>query len=320
MLFRSDENGVPIVLSAIPKLPLPMKPTPARTKTAPRRAAAIAAKANITTMTSELQHDDHSAAPSPEQSVVMAVRASRRNRVNTASPEPAKAVVQPPIKEEVGGPARRTSSSSNTHARPVDPPKERPVSAWTCSHCHRPEAVLDDKRRFDGPLGRPNLCSDCAPLFPVETAKSKEVTPPPFQDVASPDSTFSDDGPAPASTSLAAPTPSPVVHRPGEVQSPRVPLTPSRPGVALQRVTSGSTPPLPEWVKEVLMHFKQTRPHDRLDPVYRPNASGDERTHWKMKCLDCPGKVYSCEPSNLEIHMKNRKHIDSVNKRLQGRL
>jgi hypothetical protein len=34
------------------------------------------------------------------------------------------------------------------------------------------------------------------------------------------------------------------------------------------------------------MHFKQTRPHDRLDPVYRPNASGDERTHWKMKCLD----------------------------------
>jgi hypothetical protein len=34
------------------------------------------------------------------------------------------------------------------------------------------------------------------------------------------------------------------------------------------------------------MHFKQTRPHDRLDPVYRPNSSGDERTHWKMKCLD----------------------------------
>jgi hypothetical protein len=79
-----------------------------------------------------------------------------------------------------------------------------------------------------------------APLFPVETAKSKEATPPPFQDVASPDSTFSEDGPAPASTSLAAPTPSPVVHRPSEVQSPRVPLTPSRPGVALQRVTSGS--------------------------------------------------------------------------------
>lgn len=156
-----DENGVPIVLSAIPKLPLPTKPTPTRTKTAPRRAAAIAAKANITTMTSELQHDDHSAAPSPEQSVVMAVRTSRRNRVNTASPEPVKSVVQPPIKDEVAGPARRTSSSGNIHARPVDPPKERPVSAWTCSHCHRPEAVLDDKRRFDGPLGRPNLCSDC---------------------------------------------------------------------------------------------------------------------------------------------------------------
>lgn len=79
-----------------------------------------------------------------------------------------------------------------------------------------------------------------APLFPTELIKSKEATPPPFQDVASPDSTLSEDGPGAASTSLAAPTPSPVVPRPSEVQSPRVPLTPSRPGMALQRVTSGS--------------------------------------------------------------------------------
>jgi hypothetical protein len=34
------------------------------------------------------------------------------------------------------------------------------------------------------------------------------------------------------------------------------------------------------------MHVHQTRPDDRIEAVYRPNTSGDERTHWKMKCLD----------------------------------
>lgn len=44
--------------------------------------------------------------------------------------------------------------------------------------------------------------------------------------------------------------------------------------------------PQPEWLKQVLTHLKQTRPDDRFEAVYRPNASGDERTHWKMKCVD----------------------------------
>lgn len=153
-----DENGVPIVLSVIPKLSLPAKTTPARVKTAPRRAAAIAAKASITTMTSELQHDDVSAAPSPEHNVILAVRASRRNRINTGSPEPAKPVTMQLIKEEAVGLGRPPHSGTG----PADRPRERPTSSWTCSHCHRPEAVLDDKRRFDGPAGKPNLCSDCS--------------------------------------------------------------------------------------------------------------------------------------------------------------
>ena len=260
-----DEAGVPIVLSVIPKLSLPAKTTPSRAKTAPRRAAAIAAKASITTMTSELQQEDHSAAPSPEQNIIHAVRASRRNRINSASPEPAKPVALQPVKEETSTLGQPGHSGLALTTGSADRTRERPTSAWTCSNCHRPETVLDDKRRFDGPVGRPNLCSDCgepnkssistknspdhpsrtrahltAPLFPNEPIKSKEATPPPFQDVASPDSTMSEDGPAPASTSLAAPTPSPVVPKPSEVQSPRVPMTPSRPGMALQRVTSGS--------------------------------------------------------------------------------
>jgi hypothetical protein len=81
---------------------------------------------------------------------------------------------------------------------------------------------------------------DVAPLFQPEPNRNKEPTPPPFQDVASPDSNFSNDEPAPTSTSIAAPTPSPVVVKPVSFSSPRVPSTPSRPGMALQRVVSGN--------------------------------------------------------------------------------
>ena len=161
-----DEHGASIALAAIPKEPLPLKPTPSRPKTAPRRAAAIAAKANITTMSTELQQDDHSAAPSPEHTVTLATRASRRNRVLTASPEPVKSTTVAgiahiaPIKEEAAESVTQASSASVPEID-MDGASAKPVSTWTCSHCHRPEAVLDDKRRFDGPIGRPNLCSDC---------------------------------------------------------------------------------------------------------------------------------------------------------------
>jgi SWI/SNF-related matrix-associated actin-dependent regulator of chromatin subfamily B protein 1 len=257
-----DEHGVPIALAAIPKQPLPSKPTPSRPKTAPRRAAAIAAKANITTMSTELQQGDHSAAPSPEHNVVMAPRASKRIRIMTTSPEPSKpapipaAIPSSLVKQEVEDTVHRTTPR---FAEPTAPevPITKKISTWACAQCHRPEDVLDDKRRFDGPIGRSTLCSDCgeygpsastalgldsklliAPVYLNEKPKSKEATPPPFRDVASPDSTLSEDGAPPTSSILPPVTPSPIVGKPSSLQSPRGPATPSRPGMALQRVTS----------------------------------------------------------------------------------
>jgi SWI/SNF-related matrix-associated actin-dependent regulator of chromatin subfamily B protein 1 len=183
-----DDHGASIALAAIPKEPLPLKPTPLRPKTAPRRAAAIAAKANITTMSTELQQDDISAAPSPEQTVTLATRASRRNRVLTASPEPVKPTAVAtvthitPIKEEVAEPVTQAPSAPAPEVD-MDVARVKPASTWTCSHCHRPEAVLDDKRRFDGPIGRPNLCSDCGkfpvpPVFTCDTPANRITSQP----------------------------------------------------------------------------------------------------------------------------------------------
>jgi hypothetical protein len=156
-----DESGNPITLAAIPKDPLLLKSTPQRPKAAPRRAAAIAAKANITTMTSELQQGDYSNHASPENvQVVSAAPRSKRNRVLTGSPEvettrPTTAVG---IKQEEQKPLITASATMDQGEM------KRPESSWTCSHCHRPEAVLDDKRKFDGPVHKPTLCSDCGKL------------------------------------------------------------------------------------------------------------------------------------------------------------
>ncbi|KIL61748.1 hypothetical protein M378DRAFT_82151 [Amanita muscaria Koide BX008] len=39
---------------------------------------------------------------------------------------------------------------------------------------------------------------------------------------------------------------------------------------------------------------------------------------WRLRCLDCPDKLYMLGPSNYEVHLKNRYHRQRVAKRLDG--
>jgi len=42
----------------------------------------------------------------------------------------------------------------------------------------------------------------------------------------------------------------------------------------------------------------------------------------RIRCLDCPGKLYNAGPeqsvSNFELHLKNRQHLNNVLKRRGG--
>ncbi|KAJ7496936.1 hypothetical protein FB451DRAFT_1019113 [Mycena latifolia] len=58
--------------------------------------------------------------------------------------------------------------------------------------------------------------------------------------------------------------------------------------------------------------------NDRFDVITKPNAANGPE--WRIKCLDCPGKVYITGPgetlSNYELHLKNRLHRQRVNDRM----
>ncbi|KAJ3764435.1 hypothetical protein EV360DRAFT_31409 [Lentinula raphanica] len=73
----------------------------------------------------------------------------------------------------------------------------------------------------------------------------------------------------------------------------------------------------PTWLTTT-MHTTQTKyPNDRFDVVWRKVGEGSE---WRIKCVDCPGKLYKPGPgetlSNFEVHLKNRQHRQRVDDRI----
>ncbi|KAI0729517.1 hypothetical protein C8Q72DRAFT_777824 [Fomitopsis betulina] len=64
-------------------------------------------------------------------------------------------------------------------------------------------------------------------------------------------------------------------------------------------------------------------PDDRFETTARkPTAPNAMAVEWRLKCLDCPGKLYTPGPGetlqNYEVHLKNRQHRQRVNVRLEA--
>ena len=66
--------------------------------------------------------------------------------------------------------------------------------------------------------------------------------------------------------------------------------------------------------------MRQRYPHDQFVIVDKPPQSADGLPEWRIKCLDCPGKMYTPGPGltveNFEKHLKNRQHKQKVALRL----
>ncbi|KAG8930898.1 SWI/SNF chromatin-remodeling complex subunit [Tulasnella sp. 419] len=71
---------------------------------------------------------------------------------------------------------------------------------------------------------------------------------------------------------------------------------------------------VPEWITGRTNELQVKYNQDRFVPVLR------EPGVWRIKCWDCPGKLYYPGPEetlmNFEVHLKNRYHRDNVNSRL----
>ncbi|KDN48178.1 SNF5-domain-containing protein [Tilletiaria anomala UBC 951] len=82
-------------------------------------------------------------------------------------------------------------------------------------------------------------------------------------------------------------------------------------------------PPPPAWLEKSAEKLRGKYPHDRFEIYLRPKQAGgvgpSVTPEWRMRCLDCPGKLYTPGPgeslNNFEIHLKNRAHRAAVAKR-----
>ncbi|CAK5263749.1 unnamed protein product [Mycena citricolor] len=75
----------------------------------------------------------------------------------------------------------------------------------------------------------------------------------------------------------------------------------------------------PTWLTKAIAQLQAKWENDRFDVTLRKvNTSSDPE--WRIKCMDCPGKLYTPGPgetlSNFEVHLKNRLHRQRVAERI----
>lgn len=62
--------------------------------------------------------------------------------------------------------------------------------------------------------------------------------------------------------------------------------------------------------------------HNNRAPSDKPSSNVKYMYYPRIKCLDCPGKLYTPGPetgvNNFEVHLKNRAHREKVEARVNG--
>lgn len=122
--------------------------------------------------------------------------------------------------------------------------------------------------------------------------------------------------------SMSAP-PDPVLQEPQPDSRPTVVAPPAgsppppRPSAPPQ--THQPTAAIPPWLNQAMTEMHAKYPDDKFEVTLRKVATTGT-VEWRIKCLDCPGKLYTPGPGetlqNYEVHLRNRQHRQKVNARL----
>lgn len=171
-----------------------------------------------------------------------------------------------------------------------------------------------------------------APAPPHAPVPASASTPTPTSS-ASASASAPVSAPGPISTAPGKPeAPVQAGHRPAQPQRPthvHVKPDPSPGAAAASPVAasasasspapaSGASTTPPSWLMRHLQGLRSKYPHDRFEPVMR--TKNPAQPEWRMRCLDCPGKLYTPGPAetlaNFEVHLKNRSHRANVAARL----
>jgi SWI/SNF-related matrix-associated actin-dependent regulator of chromatin subfamily B protein 1 len=150
---------------------------------------------------------------------------------------------------------------------------------------------------------------------PISTASSTSEPPISQQDQipAKPNGTAppissAEDASAPAAEIESLPTP---------------PLTTTTSSESVPKAAFPALNNIPEeWLAQVMDALHTRFPNDRFELTLRRPVAPATEPEWRIKCLDCPGKLYKPGPgetmSNFEVHLKNRLHRQRVSDRITG--
>ncbi|KAF8062306.1 hypothetical protein FPV67DRAFT_266178 [Lyophyllum atratum] len=169
----------------------------------------------------------------------------------------------------------------------------------------------------------PMMADDDRAVSPVSTASSASEPPLAQRMKLNGNSHRRVSTPPPASaTSTTAPT---SASMKGEFSpSKSTPVTKDSKGADVTTSPTSPARPLaapPQWLSSSKAAMVARYPNDKFDIILRKvNASSSPE--WRIKCLDCPGKLYTPGPgetlANYEVHLKNRQHRQRVNDRLNN--
>ncbi|KAJ7474009.1 hypothetical protein FB451DRAFT_1035354 [Mycena latifolia] len=74
----------------------------------------------------------------------------------------------------------------------------------------------------------------------------------------------------------------------------------------------------PQWLADAISVLQPKWPNDKFEVILR--EANPCSPAWRVKCLDCPGKLYVPGPgetlSNFEVHLKNRMHRQRADDRM----
>ncbi|GAA6058727.1 hypothetical protein JCM10212_003415 [Sporobolomyces blumeae] len=116
--------------------------------------------------------------------------------------------------------------------------------------------------------------------------------------------------PVPPTTPAPAPAPAP----PPEKTAPSAPVAPPA-----GQAPTPAPQPLP-WMQAAAAEIRSKQVDDRFELIPRPRPADPAVQEWRIRCLDCPGKLYNLGPGEtldgFLVHFKNRLHRSNVEARL----
>ncbi|WFD00229.1 SWI/SNF chromatin-remodeling complex subunit [Malassezia yamatoensis] len=213
--------------------------------------------------------------------------------------------------------------------RPEDLERQHPnmhEGVWHCGNCGVPGYLAPGRRK--GPAGEKTLCGPCGKYYhrhrrmdnvrytrdPAYHSKRLKQNPNP---------TFAENDEISWSDRDDLPTEAmDIVQKPDHYDSAsQLDRTLENSETDEGHDSSDARPPA--WLVSAADALRLKYPNDTFQIQLRPPTAeipAQVGNEWRIRCADCPGKVYKPGPSesliNFEIHLKNRSHRAAVSRRI----